>query len=210
MVNPAAYGRMKRALAKALVAGARRPSAFALLLPCISANHAVSSAHAIAADCCPTITKADNDEVSTVTVTADYLAQEMGVGVRSLLCVGAARLWVGLACGNIRVYDLSDKPQLLAHWHAHDAAVISAVQAGPRVYSLGRDGSVRGWSAALPGADDVAARSDPGVIALRAMLKCVASRTGLLLHDTRCNTNVVYKGTAGVVVHVLSYCCMPC
>jgi len=79
--------------------------------------------------------------------------------VRSLLCIGSARLWVGLACGNVRVYDLSDKPHLLAHWHAHDAAVVSAVQAGPRVYTLGRDGSIRGWSAALPGANDNAARS---------------------------------------------------
>ena len=79
--------------------------------------------------------------------------------MRSLLCIGSQRLWVGLACGNVRVYDLSDKPHLLAHWHAHDAAVVSAVQAGPRVYTLGRDGSIRGWSAALPGADDSAARS---------------------------------------------------
>ena len=79
--------------------------------------------------------------------------------MRSLLCVGARRLWVGLACGNVRVYDLSDKPHLLAHWHAHDAAVVSAVQAGPRVYSLGRDGSIRGWSAALPSGNDDAARS---------------------------------------------------
>ena len=78
--------------------------------------------------------------------------------MRSLLCVDSRRLWVGLACGNIRVFELEHKPQLLGHWHAHDAAVISAVQAGPRVYSLGRDGSVRGWSAALPGADDTAAR----------------------------------------------------
>ena len=92
------------------------------------------------------------------------LLQEMGVGVRSLLCVGAQRLWVGLACGNIRVYDLSDKPHLLAHWHAHDAAVVSAVQAGPRVYSLGRDGSIRGWSAALPSADDNAARLDGSLV----------------------------------------------
>ncbi len=85
--------------------------------------------------------------------------QEMGVGVRSLLCIGSQRLWVGLACGNVRVYDLSDKPHLLAHWHAHDAAVVSAVQAGPRVYTLGRDGSIRGWSTALPSNGDNTARS---------------------------------------------------
>ena len=96
------------------------------------------------------------------------VSQEMGVGVRSLLCIGAHRLWVGLACGNIRVFDLTHKPQLLAHWHAHDAAVISAVQAGTRVYTLGRDGSIRGWSAASPSADDDEARcAAPPAVRLR-------------------------------------------
>ena len=96
--------------------------------------------------------------------SCDVGSQEMGVGVRSLLCIGAHRLWVGLACGNVRVFDLAHKPQLLGHWHAHDAAVVSAVQAGPRVYTLGRDGSIRGWNAASPSADDDEARCVPGAL----------------------------------------------
>ena len=78
----------------------------------------------------------------------------MPSGVRSLNTVGC-RLWLGLACGTVRVIDAGGaKPALLGHWHAHDAAVISIVQVGARMYSLGRDGAIKGWSAASPDPSD--------------------------------------------------------
>lgn len=80
--------------------------------------------------------------------------QYLESGVRSLCCVGR-RLWVGLACGGLRVVCAERaEPTLLAAWHAHDAAVISVVQLGARMYTLGRDGSIKGWSASVPHASD--------------------------------------------------------
>jgi len=46
------------------------------------------------------------------------------------------------------------KPALLAHWVAHDTAVVALTQAGRRVFSLAADGAVRGWAAGVPSAAD--------------------------------------------------------
>lgn len=78
----------------------------------------------------------------------------MGSGIRCAAPV-CNRLWLGLACGSLRVFSTGVKPALLAHWHAHEAGVVSLVQAGRRVFSLAADGGVRGWAAGVPGpADD--------------------------------------------------------
>lgn len=53
--------------------------------------------------------------------------QDMGAGVRCMVRV-KERLWVGLACGGVHVFTCGTKPKLLAHWVAHDCAVIAFVQ----------------------------------------------------------------------------------
>lgn len=35
-------------------------------------------------------------------------------------------------------------------WQAHEAAVVAIVQAGSRAFSLAIDGSLKGWSSAVP------------------------------------------------------------
>ncbi len=42
-------------------------------------------------------------------------------------------------------------------WQAHETAVLSIVQAGSRVYSLAADGSIKGWSSAVPHPADLQA-----------------------------------------------------
>ena len=67
----------------------------------------------------------------------------------SLCCVGCT-MWVGLSCGTLRVLQTEgQKLGLLAQWRAHDAGVsiVSIVQLGSCIYSLGADGSLKGWSA---------------------------------------------------------------
>ena len=54
--------------------------------------------------------------------------QEMSVGVRCAAPVGE-RLWVGLADGGVRVFETGPKAVLLAHFEAHDSAVVSIAQA---------------------------------------------------------------------------------
>jgi hypothetical protein len=55
--------------------------------------------------------------------------QEMGVGVRCAAAVGE-RLWFGLATGGVRVFETGPKPVLLAHFSAHDSAIVSIAQVG--------------------------------------------------------------------------------
>ena len=38
------------------------------------------------------------------------------------------RMWVGLACGGVHVFACGAAPKLLAHWAAHDCAVVGIVQ----------------------------------------------------------------------------------
>ena len=54
----------------------------------------------------------------------------MGSGLRCGAAVGD-RLWVGLACGAVRVFSTGPNPRLLAHWQAHDSATINLVQVTP-------------------------------------------------------------------------------
>lgn len=42
-------------------------------------------------------------------------------------------------------------------WQAHEAAVLSIVQAGSRAFSLAADGSLKGWSSAAPHPADLQA-----------------------------------------------------
>lgn len=49
------------------------------------------------------------------------------MGVRCAAPVGE-RLWVGLADGGVRVFETGPKAQLLAHFEAHDSAVVSIAQ----------------------------------------------------------------------------------
>lgn len=51
----------------------------------------------------------------------------MGTGLRSATAV-ADRLWLGLANGDLCVFEAGPKPKLLAHWDAHDSAVVSITQ----------------------------------------------------------------------------------
>ena len=49
------------------------------------------------------------------------------MGVRCAAPVGE-RLWVGLADGGVRVFETGPKAALLAHFEAHDSAVVSIAQ----------------------------------------------------------------------------------
>ena len=49
------------------------------------------------------------------------------MGVRCAAAVGE-RLWVGLADGGVRVFETGPKAALLAHFEAHDSAVVSIAQ----------------------------------------------------------------------------------
>ncbi len=45
---------------------------------------------------------------------------------------------------------LSADGQALKVFNAHSAGIISMAQAGTRTYTLAADGSIKGWSSALP------------------------------------------------------------
>eukprot|EP00884_Botryococcus_braunii_P008578 jgi/Botrbrau1/17721/Bobra.0166s0143.1 len=81
------------------------------------------------------------------------LRKEMPEAVTSLVTAGL-RTWVGLASGTIRVYG----DGLLREWPAHAGAVVAMCMAGSRVYTLGSDGSLYGWSSNVPSARDTDAR----------------------------------------------------
>ncbi len=75
-----------------------------------------------------------NDRLSFGTQTASingscawWGGQDMGAGVRCAARV-KERMWVGLACGGVHVFACGTAPRLLAHWAAHDCAVIGIVQ----------------------------------------------------------------------------------
>lgn len=53
------------------------------------------------------------------------------MGVRCAAAVGE-RLWVGLADGGVRVFETGPKAALLAHFEAHDSAVVSIAQVRQR------------------------------------------------------------------------------
>ena len=79
----------------------------------------------------------------------------------SALCCVGRHVWVGLSCGTLRViHTEGGGPSLLAQWCAHDmgVAIVSIVQLGARMYSLGTDGSLKGWSAHVPHALDADCR----------------------------------------------------
>lgn len=42
-------------------------------------------------------------------------------------------------------------------FHAHDTGVLAIAQAGTRTYSLAADGSIKGWSSAVPHPSDISA-----------------------------------------------------
>eukprot|EP00951_Prasinocladus_malaysianus_P028561 scaffold260510_cov26-Prasinocladus_malaysianus.AAC.1 len=54
----------------------------------------------------------------------------------------------GLMDGYIIVYDAAGAK--VASWFAHRSAVVSIVSVGTRVFSLGKNGTVTGWSAVVP------------------------------------------------------------
>lgn len=61
-------------------------------------------------------------------------------------------IWVGLADGTILGYGQGLVPKM--EIKAHEEPVVGLAVAGRRVYSLGKDGTVRGWFGGVPGAGD--------------------------------------------------------
>ena len=81
-------------------------------------------------------------------------AREFGTPIQTLCAVGQ-RVWVGFADGVVSVVDREGTT--LKAFTAHAAGIISMVQAGSRTYTLAADGSMSGWSSAVPSpADDQA------------------------------------------------------
>jgi hypothetical protein len=79
--------------------------------------------------------------------------QDMPEAVTSLVTAGQ-RVWVGLVSGLIRVYGEG----LLREWQAHSGAVVAMTLAGTRVYTLGADGTLFGWSSNVPSLRDTDAQ----------------------------------------------------
>lgn len=69
-------------------------------------------------------------------------------GICSLAAVGGT-IWVGGLDGQIRVVDCTN-PKVAQGWKAHVFPVSSISNGGCIIYSLGRDGSIRGWSPSPP------------------------------------------------------------
>lgn len=94
------------------------------------------------------------------------LEQDMAEAVTSLALAGL-RAWVGLASGTIRVYG-DTGAAALREWRAHAGAVVAITVAGSRVYTLGSDGSLYGWSSNVPSLHDTDARYPASPISLVA------------------------------------------
>jgi len=75
------------------------------------------------------------------------------VGVRSIAAVGMD-IWAGLMDGSIIVYNI--RGQRRAAWSAHRGPIVSLVAAGTRVFSMGINGTIIGWSAAVPDGGPIA------------------------------------------------------
>ncbi|KAL4426187.1 hypothetical protein ABPG77_007469 [Micractinium sp. CCAP 211/92] len=79
---------------------------------------------------------------------------ECGASLTAAACVGQ-RVWLGFSDGMLSVRAADGAA--LKVWQAHETAVLSIVQAGSRVYSLAADGSIKGWSSAVPHPADLQA-----------------------------------------------------
>ena len=80
------------------------------------------------------------------------------------LIAGGSVAWVGCADGTVRVLNLSDLCStesggggvgVAQSWQAHLFPVISIAQVGTQVFTLAKDGSVRGWSLSPPSAAEI-------------------------------------------------------
>lgn len=66
------------------------------------------------------------------------------------------RCVAGLMDGSIIVYNI--RGQRRAAWSAHRGPIVSLVAAGTRVFSMGINGTIIGWSAAVPDGGPIAWR----------------------------------------------------
>lgn len=71
--------------------------------------------------------------------------------VQTIAAVGPC-LWVGCTSGVIFV--LGPECVVLKAWMGHRAGIVAIGHAGTRVFTLAADGSINGWSAAIPSAMD--------------------------------------------------------
>ncbi|KAL2634417.1 hypothetical protein R1flu_005896 [Riccia fluitans] len=79
-----------------------------------------------------------------------YCAPSRNVVIRSLCAVGN-RLWVGYADGKVQVLLCENGARhQVGSWQAHRLSVIELVVCDDYVFSLGGNGSIRGWSITSP------------------------------------------------------------
>lgn len=77
--------------------------------------------------------------------------KDLGNKIQVAAAVGR-RVWVAFTNGWLSI--LGPDGSGLKSFYAHQLGVIALAQAGSRVYTLAADGSLTGWSAALPGSSD--------------------------------------------------------
>jgi phosphatidylinositol-bisphosphatase len=73
--------------------------------------------------------------------------EECGTNITAAACVGC-RVWLGFSDGMLSVRG-SDGASLKL-FQGHSTGILSIVQAGSRTYTLAADGSIKGWSSAVP------------------------------------------------------------
>ncbi|KAL4853623.1 Type II inositol polyphosphate 5-phosphatase 15 [Chlorella vulgaris] len=74
-------------------------------------------------------------------------SDDCGPSITAVACVGQ-RVWVGFADGMISVRD--SRGATLRVFQAHAVGVLAITQAGTRTFTLAADGSIKGWSSAMP------------------------------------------------------------